>query len=445
MIEITEALCKSPLLRKRPKLAALLRHLAIHNDEPDRLTASAIMRALGFESPETVRIQCTRLRAALRYHYVYCREETTTKDELDLPDAASNDFDVHDRHRRYRLVQGVGLHGSNGAEAFWQAHLAVRRGERGDLVSGTTIVFTEPLMFRDTKNRFFIRHLDVNDEEEIPLGGVQHDPVEALAQRVPWMVRDRKSIVISRGYVPGGEVIAKDKLRLWLATQLEWTKHAGGHVISPTPFVQERISRKVTDINDLKGSHCILLGSARANWVLRYFQGQAKPLLRCRIEPEGLVVEKCTDHEFRSVRSILNEIKGNDIRDNDLATMVIRKGHNLYLRDDWAKLSFAMVTRAFDHSGKFVITALAANQGRGIQALGEYILVEDEQADETFGRLGIALPLPKAFQMIFAVVLEDQESGYSKSRWRPLLFWPVLPPPHSAESKASRVARPQRR
>jgi hypothetical protein len=419
MREIAERIYGSAVLKRRAKLSTLLRHFVEHDAEPGQLTSMGIMLALRFDSPETVRIQCARLRAALRYYFLYCRAGVDEAQQLDLPEASVDSTETHDHHRHYKLVMGANLHKMRGAEEFWRAHFMVRRA--GDSMFGTTIVFTEPLAFRDTKQRFFIRHLDVNDHEESPSHAV--DPVAELIRKVPWI--KKHNVVVSRGYVPGGEVIGKDRLREWLTRHAEWVKHSGGRVEAPSPFVREEVSRKVPDINALRNSHCVLLGSSRTNWVIRYLQHEANDLLQLRIEPDGIVVANCPPPEYRLLEKRLMELKSRDISEQDLRKMIQRRKNKVYLKEDWSKLSFALVSRVFDRShgeARAVLTVLAANQGRGVQALGEHILVEDDQMDEVLRVFGITGALPRAFQMLFAVVLKDEEAGYSKLGCRPLMY-----------------------
>ena len=428
---IADRICASPILRSRPTLSKLFRHLIKYGGTPSRLTPVAIEQEFGFRSPETVRIQCARLRAALWYYFLYRVDAQPSTAQLDVPAAASEEAEFNGIHKHYRVIVGKELHKAGGAEAFWRAHFMVRPDEHGDdAIFGTTIVFTEPLMFRDVKRRLFIRHLDVND----PKGAAAGDPVAELMRKAPW-IKDPKSLVVSRGYVPGGEVIAKDALRAWFLRHEERVRNAAGHLVTPAAFVEERISRKIPDINALDDGHCILLGSWRANWVIRYFQNEAKHLLPFKIDENGIVVQGI-EKEYHDIQERLMDLKGGDITENDLRKMIRRQSGTVVLREDWSKMSFALFSRVLDHSKKFVVSVLSANQGRGIQALAEHILVEDEPANEVLKVCGITGALPKAFQILFAIVLDDQESGYSSTRWKVLMYREV-----SAQRTAGRKQR----
>lgn len=309
---------------------------------------------------------------------------------------------------------------------------------------GTTIVFTEPLAFRETKRRLYIRHLDINDSNDSEERTDSFDPITELMSKLPW-IKKREDVVISRGYVPGGEVIAKDRLREWLTRHLEWVKHNGGSVDTPSPFVGEKISRKVANINALKNSHCLVLGCSRTNWVIRFIQREASQLLGLTIESDGILITKCTPSEFHLLEKRLMELKSGTVKEQDLKKMVRHRNTTVKLSEDWSKMSFALVTRVLDRSQgdpRAVLTVLTANQGRGIQALGEHILIDDNEMDKVRKVFGIGT-FPTAFQMLFAITLEDQEAGYSQTGWRPLMFREIARQTVGIQSSGARQPKPR--
>lgn len=447
MTEIIERICKSPALITKPTLAGLLRYLAKKGGAAG-LTPRQLANARLFESlsEDTVRRECTRLREALEHYFLYCRDGREESEHVDLPAAASDEKGPHE-HKRYKLIKRENLHSLRGASAFWWAHFSVLEDDRHYEISPTKIVFTEPLMFRDKKRRLFIRHLDVNDlsNHDGPHFS-ESDPISALMKQIPWET-DRADIVISRGYIPGGEVIAKDSIKRFLSDHIKKIKTTGGHLTVPPIFVEETVSRKVPDINALNNFHCILLGSSRANWVIRYFQRESGNILPIAVEANGITIPHCTSAEYRDMLARLTSLADSGLTKKHLRAMVRRKPNGgVILSEDWSKLSFALVSRARtrDHARRFTITVLAANQGRGIQALGEHILVDDDRVNQVFSTFGIQHPLPKAFQMLFAVVLEDDEAGYSKAQWTPLLYRGVAPSAGTSP-KTARLARKRAR
>ena len=72
------------------------------------------------------------------------------------------------------------------------------------------------------------------------------------------------------------------------------------------------------------------------------------------------------------------------------------------------------------------MTSLAANTGQSIRCLGEKVLVDDELMQRVFDTFQLSVPLPTAFQMVFAVAVKDDEVGYS--RWQPLIYSVVKKP-----------------
>ena len=418
MNDIVDRICNSSALRNRQKLGTLLRYLVAHDEDPGALSASGLVRSLGSHSQEGVRIQCARLRAALRYYFLFSSEGMDEPEQLDLPTAMPDERTQYYRQRYYKIIRGPDLHKLGCAEAFWRAHFLSRHDE----LLGTLIVFTEPLVFWDIQHRLLIRHLDVNDREDVRLGVGGSDPVAELMKKVPW-IKNLNDIVPSRGYVPSGQVIAKESLRAWFLQELNAVKDAGGGAVAaPSLFVQETISRQIRDINNLDNRHCILLGSSRDNWLIRFFQHQTKTMLPFTLEADVITLSKCTSADYRRMEALLMELSGGDITSEDLKKMIWRKQSEVMFKDSSRKLCFALVSRALDHSNKLVITVLSSNQGRGIQALGEHILTRDDSMNEIFASFGISPRLPKAFQMLFAILLTEQESGYSKAGWRLLAY-----------------------
>ena len=436
----------SPLENSRV-LQNLLDHLVKNRDDPKNITEAAIQRIL-FErnaekpadhrssEPSNARGACTRLRDALHYYFLYSTEGLRESVRICLPLAEHSDS-MNVTSRLYRLEIGPEVtYQLNGAKSFWHPHLVAEQRN----FAKNIVVFTEPLCFRDKKNRFFIRHLDINEEDGIDRKSTEEELVARLKEKVPWI--ETKNIVVSRAYVPGGEVLGKDKIRDWLAKHSEAVRR-GVHarqLKEDELLVEERISKDIRSIGEVDGRHLILLGSPRANWLMRRFQDRTKKWMPIHVEENGISVQNSTSAEIRLIEENLADLLSTTDAQHRFKKMVRLTGKTARFSDDWSKVSFALVTREIRIDGEHSLTAISANQGRGIQTLCELVLTKDDAFDNALKRLGVVGPLPDAFQILFAATLKDAESR--PDQWSPLLYRTPAHSPHRPLSLLPRVNRP---
>jgi hypothetical protein len=211
-------------------------------------------------------------------------------------------------------------------------------------------------------------------------------------------------------------VLSKDMIRDWLVEHGSEVRRLGHLREPPSGLVDSDFSRFIGPGDQkIKDMHLILLGSARANWLIREFQRRNADFLKCSNEWNGILVAHCTKKEQENIEDrILTLLKGSITRE-EVAKMVRPVKNGVLLSEDWRKVSFTLISRVPGTSGSTTSTIIAANQGRGIQAVCRDLLTEGSgkrilELEEQFDIQG---PYPTAFQMVFAVSLTDQEARHS--------------------------------
>ena len=159
-----------------------------------------------------------------------------------------------------------------------------------------------------------------------------------------------------------------------------------------------------------------------------------------QMEENGISVRSCSAAEIRRIEENLADLLSTTRAQQRAGAMIQLTGEAVRVVDDWSKVSFALVTREIRIDGERTLTAISANQGRGIQALCELVLTKDDSFDKTLKRLGVVGPLPDSFQILFATTLKDAESR--PDQWSPLLYRPTADSPHRPLSLLPRVNRP---
>jgi hypothetical protein len=284
------------------------------------------------------------------------------------------------------LSSSIEIRVPSGPERFWAPYCG----------NGTpsTIVFTEPLCFRvfggkgDQEERYFLRDIDINDDETA---------LAEVKNKLPWL--NNYHVVKSRAYIPGGEALAIPKLQSWL-------RNHGAGVCST------EVSRKTTWEEgqfSLGNLNLIVLGSVRTNSAVVGLRNNAgyDERFRYRHEPKGISILMPTPEEDRVVR----------------ARYTSEEPRRL-LSENWDTESLVLVTRGLNQDRTKVVTAILANQGRGIAAVISYLMIDHNWSVDPRGLKRFNLPptLPTEFQMIFEVEL-DKTDFEARAYARPLLYY----------------------
>lgn len=405
---LTEAICKNKDFLSTRNYRLILLHLDLHHDDPNQRKAAAIIRVLRgrsggsgkeFEStaqdPNTyIRTTICRLRQVLRTHFIYVDPDAPL--QLDIPEA--------DESGVYQLRAEKHLYDIFGPERFWFPHF---RNQADNL-----IVFTEPVFFRIfAKNeRLFIRDLDLNETDPATSNETLIATFKKRLQKTIPRLKGIK-VTVSRGFIPGGEVFAKDLLKAWFQ---EHSRDLVQQKVTKKPIHCDEIVSGDADWFERTGAHrrslmdynLVLLGSARTNPKVRRLQKDSYSRFRYRIEDRGLTVAMPQKGEVDRLRS-----RGIVIKD--------LRGPRIILSEDWSKESLVLVTRGPHLHPLKVTTAIVANQGRGIHAISR-LPTDHEKWMFVTNTLGLPSWLPSEFQMIFHVDLDHQEARFGECT--PLLY-----------------------
>ena len=297
-----------------------------------------------------------------------------------------------------------------GPQEFWYPHF--NNGARN------VVVHSEPVFFRvfvrdgDRQHRFFIRDVDINDSRN----PMSDDGKKDLVEKLPWLraLSGESTITVSRGYIPGGEVFAKDLLGDWLrGFAEELVQH---NIIGTVPKRCEQISHKAQWHDGplpLENDNLILLGNLRSNPRFQDLLDDSYTSFRYRLEPRGIRIAGIKPIERDALYK--HKFQLNDGRES--GTQII---------EDWDKESIVLVTRGPNYNGSGIATFILANQGRGVQAVVKDVLTSDRgwsglrNKFKPFGLVHRELPLN--FQMLFHVKLSAGEHESRTLGSTPVLY-----------------------
>lgn len=423
---LIEALCRSAF-DEPGQLPDLLKYLWKYRHSPDHLSDDGIRqhflkREKDAQATGAARTACTRLREALEHFYLYSAEglcepiqvSLSTAQLQELPENATKK--AWEVPRVYRLQIGPNLHRLTGPDVFWHSHLLTTTVEE----PANVIVYTEPLVFRETKQRFFIRHLDVNERVDEEKSDDFY--INELCNKLRHLKLNPKNLVKTRAYVPAGEVLSKDSLHGWLARRAKEVRKIRGSKEPSTGFIREHLSRDISNSTDdkIKGCHLILLGSVRANWLIHDFDHRTAGWMPCRSEEDGIRIDDIRAEEQRHIRQRLTELVGGHMGEADFKKLIHASDRGgISLREDWRRLAFALVSREIGLHRDLVVTVVAGNQGRAIEGVCRDVLTDSKGFGRVLEKFSVS-HLPQAFQMVFAVALTNQESR--PGDWKALLY-----------------------
>lgn len=377
---LIERICAEEPFSNSGLYRQILKHLDNYHADDSKRTLTAICKAIPNDSSSRGRrgnmaTTISRLRIDLKHFFTRHPDEAIT---LDIPDAGNHVYRLQPVESASRL---------SGAEEFWYPHFQNH--------SSNLIVFNEPLAFRafGRKRRLFIRDLDLN-EFEFPSDKEQ---IAELKRRLPWLKHSK--VTVSRAYIPGGEVFAKDLVRDWLEEHRDnFAQRKRGRRPLKEVCIQvvsgswEWSQGPETDAPCLGDSNLIVLGNSRSTSEVRFLQAsQEFEVHRYRIEDAGIVIKDATSTE----KSILEKRGCKYARHRD---------SEIVLSEDWSKESLALLTRGRSRETPKIVTLIAANQGRGIHAVASMI-TNDDKWRSLCRELNLSRPLPAEFQILFHVDL----------------------------------------
>ena len=236
-------------------------------------------------------------------------------------------------------------------EQFWDAHF---NNDAGNL-----IVYTEPLFFWDAKERCYIRYLDLNDESP-SLDSHRIRSSIPLTHRV-------KDLTPCYHYQASGETQAQRILRKWFEHQKE-------------SDISVKISRECVD-REVWEHNLVVLGNNRTNKFLRALQDKQK----FRLEVDRIVIEP---HDHKRAQEFI------DLQPSS--------------REPTGRYVYAIVTRGPSRVAQRTATTIAANHGRAIEKVSEY-LTSENTLGQLYKRLSLSGTLPSRFQLLFRVQTVDFE------------------------------------
>jgi hypothetical protein len=268
-----------------------------------------------------------------------------------------------------------------GPKKFWYPHF--------ENLARNVVLYSEPVCFRlfvDDDRRFFIRCIDINDEETSK-EKLKNELIQKLPEIVE-LVRSSKpeNFDVSCAYIPGGEVFARDVLLHELQDYSEFYVQEGlvpkasevcAQLVNETwwwPPGTNEVGRYLWEDN------VIVIGNLRS--IPRMYGHYATYAgLKYRLERLGVVIENPKDRrrlEARGCRII--DVEGK-------AT----------IQEDWSTESIVVVTRSFGRDPNRILTSVLANQGRGVHAVVKEVLTKDSGWE----RLRKECDLPDSLPMEF--------------------------------------------
>jgi hypothetical protein len=250
-----------------------------------------------------------------------------------------------------RLIEN--RHELDDAEHFWDAHFGQN--------NKNLIIYTEPLFFWDKHNRCYIRFLDINsdrpevDAQQIRASIPKNHPAHQLEPCFH--------------YQSAGETQAQRILRKWFEQQDNKVR---------VEVSRECVEAWVWDYN------LVILGNARSNRFLRELQDGLAMVLR-----DDRITVRRTPEDKRP-----SEIE-------DLIPSTTRPG---------AYYVHAIVTRGLGRAQHRCVTLIAANHGRAIEKVAEF-LTNPDNLKQLYRdlRLDPGEPLPLTFQWLFRLKLLNHE------------------------------------
>jgi hypothetical protein len=254
----------------------------------------------------------------------------------------------------YRIELVANLQDLDPVERFWDPHFS------ND--AENMIIYTEPLFFWDEKRRCYLRFLDINDESPSL-------DAEQVRARIPEN-HPARELVPCFHYQSSGETQAQRILRKWFEQQ--------GKVRVEVEISRECVEKKVWNHN------IVVLGNCRTNHYLDVLQNGLSIVL----ENDSIKVKGGTgecEREYRDLPASPRE----------------SAGHFIY----------AVVTRMPSIVAQCCVTLIAANHGRAIEKVAEFLTATPNSLDELYTRLNFQSrkPLPNRFQLLFRLQSLDHE------------------------------------
>jgi Circularly permutated YpsA SLOG family len=259
-----------------------------------------------------------------------------------------------------------------GPEAIWLPHFWWKsRTVEGEKVN--VLVITEPVMFRDLNDGYYIRDFTVNEP----------DP-EMLARHLPTLNLRASTLKATSHYVSLGEVRA-----MWRVEHALREIRSDSRVLVTTN--QEKRSW-----SELPEGNVILTGTSRANGLISKLQ-ETEPTLRYTLGAMNVSMRDITPHE----QAVLNAKTQGDYDVPDLP----------------GKTYYGVFTRITESSGR-TITAIACNHGPATNAIAEY-LCSTRVAHDMIPHIttGDWKGLPDSYQLLFRVSLDRDSERHGEAEF----------------------------
>jgi hypothetical protein len=246
-------------------------------------------------------------------------------------------------------------------EQFWSSHAE----------GGTALVWTEPLVFYDRKHRAYVRYLDLNSDTS--------DPVE-VAKLLGGRPHPARHMIPCFGYQSSGDIVS--------IYQLERSLTALG-IATTRVLTRDSVERTVV------GKNTVIVGNARMNSYVAEFQKG----LEMTVEPKSVRVT--TSGKKEPVEYFDYEPSIEQANRRQCAYGVLTRRPNFY-------------------HGK-TVTMIAANHGRAIEKIAEYI-TSDADLEQLWVMLGPQRSSwPSRFQALFEVEVTRERQVVDYQKARPLL------------------------
>jgi hypothetical protein len=246
-------------------------------------------------------------------------------------------------------------------EQFWSPHA----------VGETSLVWTEPLVFYDRKNRAYVRYLDLNSDSS--------DPVE-VSKLFAGRPHPAKSMIPCFGYQSSGDIVS--------VYQLERSLNMLG-IATTRVLTRDSVER------DVVGKNTVIVGNARMNTYVAEFQKGSELM----VGPKSVTL--ATPGKKEPAEYV----------DYEPAEQGGRR-----------QCAYGVLTRRPNFNHGKTVTMIAANHGRAIEKIAEYITADGdlEQLWEMMGQQRSSWP--SRFQALFEVEVTRERQVVDYQKAKPLLF-----------------------
>lgn len=248
---------------------------------------------------------------------------------------------------------------------FWAPHRGTKQ---------TLLVWTEPLVFYDRKNRCYIRYLDLNADSA---------DRRKIAALVP-AGHPASGLVACFGYQSSGDVAAVYHLEQRLKALAIDTKRA--------------LTRQSNE-EEVYMSNSVVIGNYRMNPYVALLQDG----FDIKVQERSVTIARPVSEEEAEPHVDYEPVEEPEKHNNAAAYVVVTRRPNLHFRS--------------------TVTMIAGNHGRAIEKTAEFLTSEDELEDLWTKRLGAGHGnWPDRFQILFKIPVSRDLPGVVYQDARPIAF-----------------------